>query len=94
MDRQLYAAGQNVQIVPESLSGPRTDERFEIVRRYLIDRQPPMYHVRGVVSRGGRMVPENELVPAMPTVIDQTGRPTNVLRLFPDVVHLDRRVRP
>ena len=92
MDRQLYAIGQIVGVAPRSLSGPRTNDHFRIVRRYLVRDRGAMYHVRSVVDRSQRMVPEDELAIVMPDFFDRSNHPSNVLQLFPHVVRFDRPV--
>lgn len=94
MDRQLYAIGQIVSVALGSLSGPRTEGQFRIVRRYLMRHRAAMYHVRSVVDRGQRMVPEDELAAAMPNFIEGSGRTSKVLQLFPQVVRFEGAASP
>ncbi len=94
MDRQLYAIGQIVGVTLRSLSGPRTQDHFRIVRRYMARNQGPMYHVRSIVDRSQRMVPEDELSIVMPNFFDRSNRPSKVLQLFPQIVRFDRAVTP
>jgi hypothetical protein len=86
MDRQIYANGQVVSIALHSRSGPRTRDHFRIVRRYLIANRAAMYHVRSLVDRGQRMVPQGELAVVMPSVFDRAGSAGKILQLFPQVV--------
>ena len=91
MAKQLYAIGQSVSVAHRSLSGPKTAAHFKIVRRYSIENGPAMYHVRSLSGPSERMVPEGELSPAMPGMIDPGGDlPGKVLWLFPEVVPFDR----
>ncbi len=53
-----------------------------------------MYHVRSVVDRSQRMVPEDELATAMPNLFDRSNRPSKVLQLFPQAVRFDRAAAP
>jgi hypothetical protein len=91
--KQLYAIGQSVSVAHRSLSGPKTGAQFKIVQRYAIENGPAMYHVRSLSGSGERMVPEGELSPATPSVIDPVGDlPGKVLWLFPQVVPFDRNM--
>jgi len=92
MDRQLFATGQIVGVAHGSLSGPRTADRYRIVRRYPAENQPAMYHIRSLTGGGQRMVPEDELSAVVPTAFDGAGRPGKVLQLFSEVVPFDRSV--
>jgi hypothetical protein len=94
VDRQLYAIGQIVSVTLRSLSGPRTRDHFQIVRRYMTRNREPMYHVRSIVDRSQRMVPEDELSIVMPNFLDRSNHPSNVLQLFPQVVRFDRAATP
>ena len=94
MDRQLYAIGQIVDVTLRSLSGPRTRDHFQIVRRYLTRNRAPMYHVRSIVDRSQRMVPEDELSIVMPNLFEGLNRSGKVLQLFPQVVRFDRAATP
>ena len=89
MDRQLYSIGQIVSVALRSLSGPRTKDHFRIVRRYLVRNHVPMYHVRSLVDRSQRMVPEHELSIVLPSLFDHSGK---VVQLFPQVIRFDRAV--
>lgn len=93
MEGQLYAAGQIVGVTSCSLSGPRTGDRFRIVRGYLSENRKPMYHIRSVRGREQRFVPEDELS-ATSSVFDRVSHSTKILRLFPQVIRFDRAARP
>ena len=90
MHRQLYAIGQIVSVALRSLSGPPTKDHFRIVRRYRGAHQSPLYHVRSVVDRGQRMVPEAELSLAMPCLFDRGHSSGKILQLFPQVLRFSR----
>ena len=94
VDRQLYAIGQIVSVTLRSLSGPRTNDHFRIVRRYLIGNRRAMYHVRSIVDRSQRMVPEDELSIVMPSLFERSALSGKVLQLFPQVVRFDRAATP
>jgi hypothetical protein len=94
VDKQLYAIGQIVGVAPRSLSGPRTRDHFQIVRRYLMRNRGPMYHVRSIVDCSQRMVPEDELAIVMPNFSDRSNHPSNVLQLFPQIVRFSRVATP
>lgn len=94
MDRQLFAIGQIVSIALHSRSGPQTEDHFRIVRRYPIKNRAPMYHVRSVVDRSERLVPESELSIGMPSIFGRPDGPSKILRLFPRIVPFRRAARP
>jgi hypothetical protein len=56
-----FVADQIVTVATDSLSGPKSANEFRIVTRYPLNNRPAMYHVRCLVGRGQRMVPEGEL---------------------------------
>ncbi len=88
--RQLFATGQTVNVAPGSLTGPSSEGIFRVVRRYLIEKTGPMYHVSSLRDGGQRMVPESELSVAMPQIFAHTDGPGKIVRLFPNVVAFNR----
>jgi hypothetical protein len=60
-----YQLGHRVRVAAASLSGPAAKGEFEIVRRYPVEGSEVMYSLRSIPRRHGRMVPENELLPAL-----------------------------
>ena len=92
MDTQLFAAGQIVGVAVGSLSGPRTVDRYKIVRRYAVENRPVMYHIRSLVGGGQRMVPEDELTAVIRQSSTRRESIQTGLQLFPKIAPFDRRV--
>lgn len=61
-----YTVGQIVHVMPQSLSGPTTTERFEVVRRFSASHHPDLYWIRSMARRGQRMVAASDLSSATP----------------------------
>lgn len=56
-----YLVGERVQVSRGSLSGPITTEEFEILGRYAVEGQQPMYRLHSVHGAAERLVPQIEL---------------------------------
>jgi hypothetical protein len=93
MDEEKYITGQIVSVALRSFSGPPTTDQFQVVGCYPRAPEAPMYHVRSVVDRGQRMVPENELSVAMHRVFRRAGGRSKILQLFPEIVRFETSAR-